>query len=289
MKVWIFATIAAVLWAMAMYLTKKNGSEKAEPILFQLYQEKINNQIVEYKRSGDFLAAEKMMLKAIKKFPKARKAYFDLVEILYLQEKYESALAYLLIIRGIMKASFEPDPSDYFSVLVRIVQTKIRIGDLDGASKAAIEILESGEGGPFIGLIYADIALQQGNTTEQLNRLEKMSVMYPHDSETKLALSLCYHSLGKSQRSEQLLEELMREFPHTIGPFVYFARAAVERKDWEEAVRRWQIVQERFVLNPEGFEQGAAALRQLGREDLAAVTMEKHPGEHAVPWPLRFG
>ena len=101
-------------------------------------------------------------------------------------------------------------------------------------------------------------------------------------------MDLYYKSLARNDPA--LTEDILRFgqscLPQSISLFIPYAHLAHERQDWEEAISRWTVVQERFVLNAEGFEKGAEALRHLGRNDEADAVMANHPGHRAVPWPL---
>ena len=61
----------------------------------------------------------------------------------------------------------------------------------------------------------------------------------------------------------------MRQFPEEIGGFIEYGRLAVQRKDWEEALRRWKIVDDSFVTRPFGVQGRSQALIELGRYDEA--------------------
>jgi tetratricopeptide (TPR) repeat protein len=69
-------------------------------------------------------------------------------------------------------------------------------------------------------------------------------------------------------------EMAMNLFPEEIGGFLEYARLAVRREDWPEAMRRWELLQAAFDDRPFGLHGRAQALIKLGRYDEADVQLE---------------
>jgi len=81
--------------------------------------------------------------------------------------------------------------------------------------------------------------------------------------------------------------EAMARSPDDPELLFEFARAALARGDWEAAIRRWQIAEERFPGSWQSPQGAALALRGMGRLDDAErvlrVAIERFPDE---PEPL---
>ena len=89
------------------------------------------------------------------------------------------------------------------------------------------------------------------------------------------------------ENRELAAAEAMARSPDEPEHLFEFARAALGRADWEAAIRRWQIAEERFPgswQNPQGM---ALALRGMGRlddaETLLRSAIRRFPDE---PEPL---
>jgi tetratricopeptide (TPR) repeat protein len=71
------------------------------------------------------------------------------------------------------------------------------------------------------------------------------------------------------EEAEAVAEQAMKKFPEEIAGFLEYARLAVHREDWTEAMRRWTIIQDRFKDRVFGALGRAQALVKLGRYDEA--------------------
>jgi tetratricopeptide (TPR) repeat protein len=79
-------------------------------------------------------------------------------------------------------------------------------------------------------------------------------------------------AVGQIDAAEALVTEAIRRFPYEIGGYIEHARLATDRKDWEEAARRWQPLIDQFGFVG-GFVGSAQALAHLGRYDDAETLL----------------
>lgn len=97
------------------------------------------------------------------------------------------------------------------------------------------------------------------------------------------ALAKTIRNQGKVIESEELLAELIRQFPENVDLFGEFARAAQARGDWAEALRRWEVVITRFPGRWNGFRGKFSALAGSGQsaaaEDLVAARAGDFPND----------
>lgn len=78
-----------------------------------------------------------------------------------------------------------------------------------------------------------------------------------------------------AERSEATCLDVMRRFPRASGPAIIYARHADERRDWEEALRRYQLAIERNRRDERGYLGAATALREMRRLDEAEALLRK--------------
>ena len=67
--------------------------------------------------------------------------------------------------------------------------------------------------------------------------------------------------------SEKRLLEIMKLYPYSATPAYTYAQSAHRRKEWEEALRRYEVAIKIDRKDERGYAGAAAALRGLGRLD----------------------
>ena len=75
--------------------------------------------------------------------------------------------------------------------------------------------------------------------------------------------------LGRLGEAEAVLTQAMQEFPLDLWTAADHAAIAMRRRDWGEALRRWDDVQRRFPSHPLGYSGKGEVLRDAGRFDEA--------------------
>ncbi len=75
------------------------------------------------------------------------------------------------------------------------------------------------------------------------------------------------------QEAELLAEQAKDQFPQEIRGFLEYARSAARRQDWEEALRRWKMVRDKFSDRPFGYIGCSEALMRLKRYDEAEAEL----------------
>jgi tetratricopeptide (TPR) repeat protein len=81
-------------------------------------------------------------------------------------------------------------------------------------------------------------------------------------------------ALDRLDEAEDLAKKAKKQFHLEIGGFLEYARVAVDRQEWEEALRRWEPVREQFGYFG-GYVGSAQALSHLGRYDEADELLQK--------------
>jgi tetratricopeptide (TPR) repeat protein len=80
--------------------------------------------------------------------------------------------------------------------------------------------------------------------------------------------------VGELDQADALAEAALKRFPENIGGFLGYARIAVLRKDWTEALVRWQTVYDKFG-HSSGCMGIAQALTRLSRFDDADEVLQQ--------------
>ena len=118
------------------------------------------------------------------------------------------------------------------------------------------------------------IAQAKGNHEEAIKVFAQLRKRFPGVME---GYTFAMESLKVTNRlaeAEPLVVKAMKHFHSHIAPFLEYARIAVLREDWEEALRRWQPIRDQFdhVI---GFVGAGQALARLGRYDAAETLLQQ--------------
>jgi len=109
---------------------------------------------------------------------------------------------------------------------------------------------------------------------------------FPRVAEGYTIAATCFNELGRQQDAEAMFALGARKLPKDFEMSVQLARFASRRRDWPEALRRWETVRDQFdhVRGPCGV---AECLREMGRyaeaETILAEASVRFPKD---PWPL---
>lgn len=108
------------------------------------------------------------------------------------------------------------------------------------------------------------VAQAKGDHEEAIKIYAKLRKQFPGVGSGYTAAIVSLKMQGRMAEAEDLAHIATRKFPSEIHGFLEYARIAVQRQDWVEALLRWRLICEQF--NYFGAYVGAAqALRQLGR------------------------
>lgn len=115
----------------------------------------------------------------------------------------------------------------------------------------------------------AGLARHRRDWPEALRRWALVRDLFPRATMGYLGAAWTYEDMGMIVEADAMMTDGIDRNEEDAGLAIEYARAAHARADWEEAIRRWAIVRERFPNRHEGYDGGAAALRGIGRVDEA--------------------
>jgi tetratricopeptide (TPR) repeat protein len=282
----IMGVIAVSLVTVTAVITRRRGNLMAEPILFNIHKASLAAKLKEAKQAGDEEAERKFIYEAVKKFPNAIMPYIALHDYLVERGRLDEARKSINKILKIQRSNPEFDRGDCNLIYMKKIHLMLQMGEAPAAEREIEDGLRWLGANRFLLSLAALIDARNGKPDRQFEKLTVIRDIFPLEVEAHVDL----YNVSRSRNDETMSEDILRQgqssLPQSIALFIPYARMAHERQDWEEAVARWSVIQERFVLNAEGFDKGAEALRHLGRDDKADAVMANHPGHRAVPWPL---
>jgi tetratricopeptide (TPR) repeat protein len=112
---------------------------------------------------------------------------------------------------------------------------------------------------------YAQSAHQRGNLQEALRRCETVRRKFPQVAEGYSIAAACLTDLGRHGEAETMIARGVLKLPNKVDLHVQHARNATQRREWPEALRRWQVVRSRFGQQFVGPLGEAQCLREMCR------------------------
>jgi tetratricopeptide (TPR) repeat protein len=118
---------------------------------------------------------------------------------------------------------------------------------------------------PGPAIEYAKHAQQRGDWEEALRRYRLAIACAPNGGRGLVGAAKALTELGRFDEADALLRKMQRRLPDDPSLRLDFAWIAHRRKDWPEAVRRWEAYREAAPNDKVGYRQGVQALRMAAR------------------------
>jgi tetratricopeptide (TPR) repeat protein len=144
-----------------------------------------------------------------------------------------------------------------------------KIGKLDQAEQCCTEALTEAPTHPDLMAIHAALAKSRGDLAESARRWSLLEQCDPNRRDAIIERAKCLRDLGEHAAAEQLLKDAMALQPDVESFLTEYAWLAHIRRDWPEAIKRWELVRLRWPRLPVGFISGAIGLRESGRAEEA--------------------
>jgi tetratricopeptide (TPR) repeat protein len=119
----------------------------------------------------------------------------------------------------------------------------------------------------------ARLVRDRGDTAAALALWQDLAAEHPKRSEGRLGIAAAQQRLGQLEEADASLAYAVERFPRALAAFEDYARNAELRSDMNEALRRWQMVRDRFPATASGYAGTGGALASLGRLDEAEALL----------------
>jgi tetratricopeptide (TPR) repeat protein len=120
---------------------------------------------------------------------------------------------------------------------------------------------------------YAVAAAERADWPAAAERWEALRARFPEQPGGYIGGADALSAQGRLEEAEALLTEAVTRFPEDQRSAVEHGWSANHRRDWPEAVRRWEAVRQRYPDEVAGYCGAAQALRQLHRLDEAEAVI----------------
>lgn len=155
----------------------------------------------------------------------------------------------------------DPDLANTSATVMRSL-TELKLYDVvDEALQAGLRKYERSS---ELRQLYAEMAQHRGDLAEAARRWADVRKLDPMIQRAYTFEAGCLIGLGRYDEAETLLVRAKSLDPDDPQAATQYAAVATHRLDWEEALRRWDPLRERFE-NVTSWIETARALRELGR------------------------
>jgi tetratricopeptide (TPR) repeat protein len=156
---------------------------------------------------------------------------------------------------------FKPNPT----VLLGLIKC---LHELHCDSEAEAVLDEARQAFPTHSVIpfqYAAAAERRGDWPEALLRWEWLRDRFPGDPRSHAGCGRVLSQLDRHADAECVLQNALARFPNEPSLLIAAARLAHERRDWSEAMRRWELVIHALPNNVEARRRVTQAESALGK------------------------
>lgn len=175
------------------------------------------------------------------------------------------------------RSQFPDDPSPHFGIGAVLRD----LGRFDEADAVFAKTLERFPEHLDVLVNYARVAQERGEWAEAARRWELVEAAQPDLADGYLGHAAALAEAGRIDEADALLAKAMLRFPANPDVLMEHARTALSRKDWQQALGRWEAVRAHFPERIADYAQMGVALRELGRFDDADALLrdatERYP------------
>jgi tetratricopeptide (TPR) repeat protein len=153
------------------------------------------------------------------------------------------------------------------------ITTQREAGRLDAAEAMAERMLERFPNEPAALNEQAWLIAARGRHAEAVVRWASIRERFPKEWVPYLGGARALRETGHVAEAETLLRAGTDQFPSELVLLTELAAGATNRRDWPEAIQRWEKVRLRFPAQLSGYTNGAQALRAAERFDDAEALL----------------
>lgn len=274
---WIFGVVAVLVWVFAIRLWWRSSNRNHAKGSFEADSKAIYEELERLRKAGDQEALG-AWLKALS-WKWRSVAWPQIWYGEHLQGQGRLAEGIEVLRRSVVRARSLDDEHEREANLQTLILTRM-LRDAkryDEATRVAAKGIEGEHAIPALGVMYAELALDQQDDAEAMRRFAAAVDRFPDAAEPAERYVNELIKRGQTAEAEVELKGLIRRQQRAETLAVIYARLATDRGDWPEAATRWDDVRDNFVFCAEAYLQGAKVLRKLGRDADAEAVLAAQP------------
>jgi tetratricopeptide (TPR) repeat protein len=237
--------------------------------------EKASNLLID---AGRHEEAEALIHEASKRYPRQKSLYAALfIRVAYRRGDFDEALRRCDAVRRKF-----PDVVDGYSLAAAALSDMGRPNEAEAMLGRGAQKIP---GNFDLSMRYAQAATRRLDWAEGLKRWQVLQHNFEH-LPGPLGVAECLRELGRFDEAEQTLIQACERFHMNPWAFAELAKFSTIRRDFDEAVRRWESVLKQFPWFEYAYPAIAEALCDAGREgetdEWLRVGMTRSPGDIVV-------
>lgn len=138
----------------------------------------------------------------------------------------------------------------------------------------------------LIAIEHARAADRRRDTEQAIARWTEVKDQFPNHPAGHVNAGAALRGAGRFDEAEAILAVATERFPNDIGAAATYAQLAHARRQWLEALARWEQMRTRFPDLPVGYLGAALSAREAGQPDeesrLLSAAVERFPNDFAV-------
>lgn len=230
---------------------------------------------VELRNAGRFDQADALLAEAIERFPEEPRPRFEWAILPHFRLDWAEAARRSELVREQF-----PDAAATHALGAIVLR---ELGRYDDAERLLAAARERFPDDLRIAAESAWLATHKQNWAEALRRWGGVRKNFPDWPGGYTGTAMIYRELTWFDEAEVTLEDAAERFHADTDLFVEYARFEQARGNASAAAERWQAVRDRFPDERAGYEEGAAVLRELGRDEEAEALMVEAAERFSTP------
>ncbi|TDH60001.1 tetratricopeptide repeat protein [Dankookia rubra] len=171
---------------------------------------------------------------------------------------------------------------DNLAILLPLLDALRALGNFGRVEGVLATAMASFPANPALLTRHARSASDRRDLPEAVRRWQDVADQQPDDVLVQTGLGSALREVGRLDEADRILQAAIERFPNHAETMAAFAWVAHHRRNWAEALRRWQALQAAFPNLPIGAVGVGHALRLLGNFDEA----EAHYSSALERFPL---
>ena len=162
----------------------------------------------------------------------------------------------------------------------------LRLQRFDEAEALMLDGQKQGPRDSFYATGFALVAERRGDIQEAIRRWGIVRSKFPTSWMGYVHGAACLCAVGESEAAEPLNMRAIKRFQNEAQAWIGSARTAEHRRDWQEAVRRWEMVRDKFgqvrehdIASRIGIARGLEGLGKFDEAEQLLIELQ-------IRWPV---
>ncbi|MCU7958779.1 MAG: ABC transporter permease [gamma proteobacterium symbiont of Bathyaustriella thionipta] len=173
---------------------------------------------------------------------------------------------------AVLRKAYPDHPGTWFQAIT----AHIEANELEHAEKLLERALKQFPKQPNTQLYFAALCMRKEKWESAEKYLEQSRELYPDDVQTWVKSSICAEHRNNLKQAEAYHHKACEISPDHQYLHIQHAEFAMRNEQWENALKLWEKIRNKFQEIPAGYHRAAEAARNLGRNKEARQLLLAH-------------